>query len=52
MEESVAGVDMTHLDEARSELASLWSAPTGEHVDTYERVHGLLDTALKAIDGL
>jgi hypothetical protein len=52
MEESLAGVDMTRLDEARTELAALWSAPTSEHADTYERVHGLLAGALKTIDGL
>jgi hypothetical protein len=52
MEESITGVDMTRLDEARTELAALWSAPTSEHSDTYERVHGLLAGALKTIDGL
>jgi len=52
MDESVTIVDMSRLDEARSELAALWSAPTSEHADTYERVHGLIAGALKTIDGL
>jgi len=52
MEESVAGVDMSRLDEARTELAALWSAPTSDHSETYERVHTLLAEALKTIDGL
>jgi len=52
VDQSVAGVDMGRLDEARTELAALWSAPTSEHSDTYERVHALLAGALKTIDGL
>ena len=52
MEQAVTGVDMVRLDEARTELAALWSAPTSEHADTYERVHTLLVGALKTIDGL
>lgn len=52
MDQSVAGIDMSRLDEARTELAALWSAPTNEHADTYERVHTLLAEALKTIDGL
>jgi hypothetical protein len=52
MEDSVTGVEMTRLDEARTELAALWSAPTREHTETYERVHALLAESLKTIDGL
>jgi hypothetical protein len=52
MEQSSAEIDMSRLDEARTELAALWSAPTVDHAETYERVHTLLDAALKTIDGL
>ncbi len=52
MEQSITDVDMGRLDEARTELAALWSAPTSEHSETYERVHTLLAVALKTIDGL
>lgn len=52
MDQPVAGVDMSQLDEARTELAALWSAPTSEHSETYERVHASLVSALKTIDGL
>jgi len=52
MDESLTAVDMSQLDQARTELAALWSAPTSEHAETYERVHGLIAGALKTIDGL
>lgn len=45
-------IDMARLDQARNELAALWSAPTVEHADTYNSVHSLLSDALKTIDGL
>jgi hypothetical protein len=44
--------DMTALDDARTELASLWSAPTEEHPGTYERIHHTMTEALSSIEGL
>lgn len=52
MEHSDIDIDMARLDQARNELAALWSAPTAEHADTYDSVHSLLSDALKTIDGL
>ena len=44
--------DLTALDSARTELASLWSAPTEEHPGTYERIHHTMTDSLSSIEGL
>ena len=44
--------DMTALDDARTELASLWSAPTEDHPGAYERIHNTMTVALSSIEGL